>query len=362
MDTNTEIFKWDETKVPDDFFNDAPQDIKTDVEAVVEQVINDEDNENITADIFSDEEADFENQETNQEIAQTDIVSAVNLLKEKGLIDFELEDNQELDEEEATQLLEDKFEEAIENRVEELFIELPDVVKQIVKYAKDGGNLDRLFENLAKTKQVPITKNLDLSDERNQEFVIRTTLKQEGNSDEEINSLIDYYKDTDKLESISKVKFDKFLERQQKQERRILAEQSQRKKEEELRIREEKQRLTQELKSTEEITGFKIDIKDKKELPSYLLDRKIKLENGGVISAFHKDIYEAMANPTTALQLAKLLRARNEDGTFNFSNIEKTAKTKLAKEVKENLRRTKSSNFIKSTGSTSSAKTLADYF
>jgi len=69
----------------------------------------------------------------------------VNLLKEKGLIDFELEDNQELDEEEA-----------IENRVEELFTELPDIVKQIVKYAKDGGNLDRLFENLAKTKQVPI--------------------------------------------------------------------------------------------------------------------------------------------------------------------------------------------------------------
>jgi len=32
MDTNTEIFKWDETKVPDDFFNDTPEDVKTDVE------------------------------------------------------------------------------------------------------------------------------------------------------------------------------------------------------------------------------------------------------------------------------------------------------------------------------------------
>jgi len=356
MDTNTEVFKWDETKVPDDFFNDAPQDLKTDVESVIEKVIEDE---NLTADIFNDEEEVVEHTIT-QEHQPTDIVTAVNLLKEKGIIDFELEENQELDEDTANELLEDKLEEAVENRVEELFTGLPDVVKQIVKYAKDGGDLDNLFQNLAKTKQVPINKNLDLSDERNQELVIRTTMQQEGNSEEEINSLIDYYKETGKLESISQVKLEKFLEKQKKQERRLLQEQQQQ--EEQQRIKEEKLRITQELKNKDEITGFKLDVKDKKELPSYLLDRKIKLENGGVISEFHKDIYEVMANQTTALQLAKLLRNRNEDGTFNFSNIETIAKTKLAKEVKDNLRRTKSSNFIKSTGSTATIKSLADYF
>jgi len=361
MDTNTEIFKWDDTKVPDDFFNDAPQDVKTDAQSVIEKVIEDE--QDLTPDIFNDEdELSEEPAPTDKEEVNSDVISAVNLLKEKGLIDFELEENQELDEDTASELLEDKFEEAIESRVEELFTDLPDIVKQIVKYAKDGGNLDNLFENLAKTKQVPINKNLDLSDEKNQEFVIRNVMKQEGNSEEEINSLIEYYKDTGKLESISQVKFEKFLERQQKQEKRILTEQSQRKREEEQRIKEEKLRLTQELKTTEEIKGFKLDLKDKKELPSYLLDKRIKLENGGVISEFHKDIYEAMANQTTALQLAKLLRNRNQDGTFNFSNIETIAKTKLAKEVKDNLRRNKSSNFIKSTGSTAQVKSLADYF
>jgi len=358
MDTNTEVFQWDETKVPDDFFNDAPEDLKTDAESVIKKVI--EEDDDITADIFNDE-AEEETQQ-HQEQQSTDVVSAVNLLKEKGIIDFELEENQELDEDTASELLEDKLEEAIENRVEELFTGLPDVVKQIVKYAKDGGDLDNLFQNLAKTKQVPINKNLDLSDEKNQEFVIRTTMQQEGNSEEEINSLIEYYKDTEKLESISQAKFTKFLEKQKSQENKLLQEQQKQKQEKQQRIKEEKLRITQELKNKDEITGFKLDVKDKKELPSYLLDRKIKLENGGVISEFHKDIYEAMANQTTALQLAKLLRSRNKDGTFNFSNIETIAKTKLAKDVKDSLRRNKSSNFIKSTGSTATIKSLADYF
>jgi len=249
MDTNTEVFKWDETKVPDDFFNDAPQDLTTDAESVLEKVIEDED---LTADIFNDE---IEEVIENQEHPSTDIVSAVHLLKEKGIIDFELEENQELDEDTASQLLEDKLEEAIENRVEELFTDLPDVVKQIVKYAKDGGDLDNLFQNLAKTKQVPINKNLDLSDERNQELVIRTTMQQEGNAEEEINVLIDYYKDTGKLESISKLKFNTFLEKQKKQEHRLLQEQQQQKQEEQQKIREEKLRISQELKNKDEITG-----------------------------------------------------------------------------------------------------------
>ena len=71
-----------------------------------------------------------------------------------------------------------------------------------------------------------------------------------------------------------------------------------------------------------------------------------------------------MSNETAVLQLAKMLRTRNKDGSFNFKEIEMIAKTKVAQEVRENVRRNKTNTPTKSVSrnGSSQTKSLADYF
>jgi hypothetical protein len=88
------------------------------------------------------------------------------------------------------------------------------------------------------------------------------------------------------------------------------------------------------------------------------MEKNIKLEKGGSISGIHKDIYEVMVNEQAVLQLAKLLRSRKEDGTFDFSSIEQKAKTQVSEEVRKNIRR----NTQTKTSEGSSQKNLEDYF
>ena len=71
---------------------------------------------------------------------QSTNISALNLLKERGLVEFELDEGQELTEEIAENLIEDSFEDRIEGRISEIISELPDVVKELVKFSTNGGD------------------------------------------------------------------------------------------------------------------------------------------------------------------------------------------------------------------------------
>ena len=69
-----------------------------------------------------------------------------------------------------------------------------------------------------------------------------------------------------------------------------------------------------------------------------------------------------MSNKKASLQLAKLLRERKKDGSFDFSKIEKIAETAVTRKVKDNVQRNKNITPQVSVGKISSQKSLADYF
>ena len=75
-----------------------------------------------------------------------------------------------------------------------------------------------------------------------------------------------------------------------------------------------------------------------------------------------KGIWEALGNETTALQLAKLLRSKKEDGSFDFTKLELNIKTKVVKEIKDNVQRNKNDNTPQRSVNGSSKKELADFF
>lgn len=385
---------WDEDKIPSNFFDDSPEDLKTEAIDVLKELEKDDEpeedkgskgkektaeqlaeelfNDEVSADVEEvDDEDEPEDNENNTKTKAKNtkgekgtLVSAVSLLKEKGIIDFELEEGEELTEELADEILEDKYEESVESRIEELFGDLPDIVKQINKYAMQGGDLNKFFNSLTKQNAVGISADMDLENESNQETVVKAMLKDEGYDDEYIDTQLEFLKDSNKLKAIAEKKLDVWKTKNQKEQAKLLEDQAKAQAKQKEDLRKEKVRLSTLLSEKDEVQGIKLSKQDKKDLPSYILDRNIKLDNGAVISPIHKDIYEVMSNETAVLQLAKMLRTRNKDGSFNFKEIEMIAKTKVAQEVRENVRRNKTNTPTKSVSrnGSSQTKSLADYF
>lgn len=390
--SSNEGFAWDDTIVPEDFFNDSPEDLERQAKAenVIAKIESDDEPEEGTKpeksmeqladELFTDEDegsADIETVEDNAEdskapvkdktgktepveAATSSTVSTLNFLKEKGYLDFELEEGQELTDELAEELMEDKLDESIDARLEELFTGLPQVVKDLVTFTKNGGDYNEFLAAVSKGAG-SISANMDLSVEANQETVVRTILKEDGYDDEYIDTQLEFLKDSGKLATVSKKQYDVWSKNNEDEQNELLQEQQEAMRVAKENERKAKAKLTTTLANMEDVSGLKLSRADKKEMPSYFHDKNIKLQNGSSISSFHKDLYEALANETTALQLGKLLRTRAKDGTFDFSKIEANGKTKLTQTVQDNIRRNNSSTPIKSTSS-GSRKELADYF
>ena len=376
-------FSWDDPAEIDNFFNDSPEDLENKLETttVIEEINKDDvvekTAEELADDIFADESdilEDVEEEEQGGEPIDTKAKSkskdkeesttssALNLLKDKGILDFELDEGEVLTEELAEEILEDKFDEAIEGRIGELFAGLPDVVKQMIKFAKDGGDPTAFVQTLAQATSTGLTTNMDMSQEANQEAVMKTMLKKDGYDDEDISTQIEFLKDSGKLKAMAEKRFDVWNKNQEKETAALTAAQENKRKQDREELRERKATLIAELQTTAEVDGIKLNSKDKREIPSYIFDKNIELENGSKISNYHKDVWEAMSNKKASLQLAKLLRERKKDGSFDFSKIEKIAETAVTRKVKDNVQRNKNITPQVSVGKISSQKSLADYF
>lgn len=375
-------FSWDNQEVPEDFFNDSPEDLerKTEADSVVAELekedieeVKEKTNEELADELFSDETInnednidedveDKENTTPKSKVEKPTMVTTANLLKEKGIIDFELEEGEELTDELADELIEDGFDTAVDNKLKDLFDGLPDVVRQMVKYSKDGGDPMRFISTMLQTQATGLTVNMDLSSEANQEAVVKAMLKEQDYDDEYIEIHIETLKDSNKLEAISKKQYKAWEDKQIKANEELVTKQEEKKIQDKENLRKEKTKLNSTLSSLSDVGGIKLSPKDKKELPSYMVDKSVPLKNGTAITALQKDVWEALGNETTALQLAKLLRSKKEDGSFDFTKLELNIKTKVVKEIKDNVQRNKNDNTPQRSVNGSSKKELADYF
>lgn len=375
-------FSWDNQEVPEDFFNDSPEDLerKTEADSVVAELekedieeVKEKTNEELADELFSDETInnednidedveDKENTTPKSKVEKPTMVTTANLLKEKGIIDFELEEGEELTDELADELIEDGFDTAVDNKLKDLFDGLPDVVRQMVKYSKDGGDPMRFISTMLQTQATGLTVNMDLSSEANQEAVVKAMLKEQDYDDEYIEIHIETLKDSNKLEAISKKQYKAWEDKQIKANEELVTKQEEKKIQDKENLRKEKTKLNNTLSSLSDVGGIKLSPKDKKELPSYMVDKSVPLKNGTAITALQKDVWEALGNETTALQLAKLLRSKKEDGSFDFTKLELNIKTKVVKEIKDNVQRNKNDNTPQRSVNGSSKKELADYF
>lgn len=290
-------------------------------------------------------------------------ISALALMKAKGLITYELEEGETLTDSRAAEILEDSMEGGFEARVEELFAEMPDVLKEMNKYALKGGDINVFLDAVAVQNEKGIKSDMDMEDEANQELVIRSGLKDEGYDEEYITAQIEFLKDSQRLESHSKTHYKKWGEKRAAEQAAILKSQEDRAKAEKVSRRELKGKVATFLKETEAVTGFTVTAKDRKALPDYMSDRTIQLENGNQVTGMQKDLMRVLNSPTGSIQMAKLLKAASKEGELIFDEIQKDTETKVTKKVRENVRRNKKSVISQSGGgSAKSKRPLADYF
>lgn len=380
--TDTEdFFGFGDSDVSDvDFFavaEEENQDLeKTNPKPEDKSKVEEEQEEEEDDDLFGEAEQDQEEEEdeddeddsskanpNDEEVLEGKSINTLSLLKEKGLVDYELEEGEVLTEEKASEILEDGLDNLFEDRIEELFEGTPDLLKEMNKFVLKGGNLDTFLNTIAKQNSTGITADIDLEKEENQILVVRKGLEEEGHDDEYITAQIDFLKDSKRLESIAGKHFKKWDDNRKVEQAAILKSQDEAKIREKNQRRELKTKVSTFLKETEEVGGFIVTPKDRKALPDYMSDRSVKLENGNQITSMQRDLMRVLNSPTGSVQIAKLLKNATETGELNFDEINKNTETKVTKQVRDNVRRSKQSIVKSAEGKNSRKKLkLADYF
>lgn len=319
---------------------------------------NEDDKKSKSAKVGKDEIKSEEAEESEKSISPHKVVD---FLVKQGVIEMdeeELKEFEELDDIDKEEVIKDYYFRAVENKFEEDIKNLPEVVKNTLKIAIKGGNVDEYLSKVYTQKQTGLTKNMNLSDELNQERVVTQKLVDEGYDEDYIQSQIDFLKDSDKLQITAEKHYAQWKKAEELRDKEYLkrVEDNERaKRDSQIDYRKS---ITQHLSTVEDIKGFKITKKESAELPDYVAVPNIKTSNGQVITGFQKDLFEAMKDKDKVLLMAKLLR-----GNFDFSSFEKNIKSEQTRNLKENIQRQKTNKEINSTtGSSQKPKRLVDFF
>lgn len=282
---------------------------------------------------------------------ESGIISTFNMLKDKGIIDYELDDDEELNDDTASDIIEDSFDKAVDNKFSEVLGNLDDERKELIKFISKGGNLDVLASFVGNKNS-----SINIEKESDQEKLIKKHLTETefGDSDE-IDAQIQFYKDRGTLEKQAKKIFENIEKNQLADRQKALKSQEENIRKNKEQQRKYRQTLVDTLESNSEINDITFNRRDK-DLPNYINEPTIQIKDSDrKITPFYRDLYTAMNDPKKMLVLAKIIK-----NDFDFSSIKNKAISTKTKEVKDNIERSKKDKTsVKSSQKT--IKRLADY-
>ena len=335
-------FSWDTTGIiPEAVTEVTPEENTEDeqeekpekkVEVVIKPDGTKEDSEEEEDDEDDPEEKGKEAKKANPSAGGSDGKDTLRLLKEKGIFDFdesELED-EDFDEQE---FIEEKLEESINSKLEEMLSGLPTGLKDMIKFASNGGDFMDVVKDLNSPNELP--DDLDMSNKSDQEKALRYLLKSQGHDQEYIDSNIEFLEFKNKLKETAEREYDKYLVAEEtKEERRILEHKETLRKQREKMTKDKSDISTFLSEKPKVLGGIKFTRKEIKSLPSYMVDPSITLEDGRVTSGFNKDLVEALQDKEKALVLAKLTK-----NNFNMQEFFKDIETSMVDKLEGNLQR-----------------------
>jgi hypothetical protein len=367
----SEFFEQTSEEKIDKFFEDEDEDIgsiEEDEEKDPDEKEKKEDSKkskkNEEEEIFSNEEEETEGKKKEKNSEETTTISDVNIvmkLKERGLIDFDLEEGQELTEEEASDLLEESLEAAVQQNLADIFRDLPPIVKDFNKFVSDGGDPMEFIKTHKNHAEKGLSLGMDLSKDETQEKVLRMLFAEEGLDDDLIDSQIDFLKDNGKLKNLSEKKYQTWSKSVAEEQRKLLEKQEEDKKDKKEKEKKYRRDLADFITSNDTVGDLKLNKRDKNSLTSYIMDRNVKLQNGQFISSFYADLNSVLGNTEAMVQLAKLLKLRDKAGKFSFKEIEKDIETSVTKKIKDKINNEDNHKPSNRQGSGFKKKSLVDF-
>ena len=271
--------------------------------------------------------------------------STLAFLKERGLVDYELEEGQELSDDDADNLLEDSWEKSVEAEVEATIKDLPDELKQLIKFASKGGDVGELLGKMVQHATSGINKNSDISNEDVQVLAVTMDLRSQGYDQEYIDDQIEFLKEKDKLEGIAKKSFDKIVAEQETETAGEVQRQKEAVEFRKKQAREYKTNITTHINSLDEMGGLPISKQDKTILPTYISEPTVELQDGRFVSEMQADLFKVMADKDKIVLLAKLLKT-----DFDFSAIERKKQSQAARGIRDEVQRVDKTQRVSNSG------------
>ena len=278
-------------------------------------------------------------------LTKIDSKSTLEFLKEKGLVNFELAEGEELTVGKADEMLEDTWENSIELGVEEVIKDLPKELKDLIKFSSQGGNVSELLVKLAGNASAGITKNSDIATEAVQVTAVTMDLKAQGYDQEYIDTQIEFLKTSNKLEAISKKSYDKIVAEQEATSAAEVTRATQEREDRKKSARLYKTNITTHIGALEEVAGLPISKADKIALPTYISDPNVELQDGRMVSEFQADLFKVMADKDKVTLLAKLIKS-----DFDFSAITRKKQTEASRTIRNAVQNSVKKNVKDTTG------------
>lgn len=266
--------------------------------------------------------ADDDEPNSDNELEEDDdpFIATIDHLAEKGLLYI---DEDKVYEEEGEELLEVVFEETLEKRYQEDYIDsIPEEYQSIFKHLKAGKPLNEWVDAVAPLDY----SQVDLTDEDNQKALIEDHLALTGMDDEDIKEKVQEYEDAGTLEKNAKTAL-KYLKKNEEGKAKAY----EAKLEREIAEREEKQEkeledFRKDILSIEELGGFKLDKKTREKLADHITKPVNK-----------KGESKLVVNQKSREK--QLLVAYLDMIDFKFEDIKKSVESKVATGLRQKLNR-----------------------
>ena len=278
------------------------------------------------------------------EVSQLGVIA--NFLKEEGIVDFE-EDEFE-DSEEGFQTL---IQNEIKKGIEKYKTDLDPLAQEFIEYVDKGGDPQHFVKATSDVDFSKIDVKMIDGKENLQKQLVAELMRREGFDQDEISSDIQDFVDGGLIAKRATRALSKLKGLQTKDRQNLLREQEDKSNKEKEDHQTFLTSLKEDIETREEIAGFDINNKAKKDFYNYITEVDRKTGKTRLVS-------DSEADKDSQLKMAWLYYNK-----FNFSKIEKKARTKATSSLKANLERASniSTKKLKSKTRTHAAGTEVDF-
>jgi len=248
-------------------------------------------------------------------------------LHEKGIVDFDQDAFEDTEDG-----LVSVIEESISKKVGEYKEALPPVAKEFLDYIDAGGDPSNFIDTYSEVDYSRIDPETIVDKTEAQKQIVADLLYREGYSGEEIQEEIQDYEDGGLLHNKAKRALKKLQGHQTHQKAQLVKTQKQ----EEIQKKEQYKNylvsLKDDIDKREAIAGFEVSDRQKKDFYTYItkVDRK---------SGKTQLLADSEQDPDAQLKMAWLYFNK-----FDFSKVQKKAKTEAVSDLKSRLQRAQSSS------------------